>query len=88
MTSSYTFSASTTFTITHARHITAKVATDLKRVQRFYGKPTNAQIADYEQELTELLKGGYVDWVAYGFQRIVDSADSLLHSARPRWRQH
>ena len=66
-TSSYTVTA--TFTVTHARHMAAKVATDLKRVQRFYGKPTDASIAEYEAELIELLKECVLGSVAYGFQR-------------------
>jgi hypothetical protein len=36
--SSYTITESaTTFTVTHARHMAAKVSTDLKRMQRLYG---------------------------------------------------
>ena len=35
MSYSYTISTLTSFTVTHARHIAAKVATDLKRLQRF-----------------------------------------------------
>lgn len=69
MTSSYTFSESTTFTVTHARHMAAKVATDLKRVQRFYGEPSDTRIQNFQEELTELLKGGYLERVAYGFRR-------------------
>jgi hypothetical protein len=42
MTVSYTFSESTTFTLTHAKHMAAKVATDLKRMQRLYGYPSDA----------------------------------------------
>ncbi len=69
MTQSFTFSETQTFTVTHARHMAAKVATDLKRIQRFYGKPTDAQIADYENEVIEFLKGGYLGKVIYGFKR-------------------
>lgn len=67
--SSYSFTESATFTVTHARHMATKVATDLKRIQRFYGVPSDARIAEYEEELVELLKGGYVERVAYGYQR-------------------
>ncbi|MAZ87929.1 MAG: hypothetical protein CL693_09805 [Cellvibrionaceae bacterium] len=71
MMSSYslTTTESTTFTVTHARHIAAKVATDLKRMQRFYDKPSNRAIDDYEKEVTEFLKHGYLKKVTYGFQR-------------------
>lgn len=64
---SYTYSDSTTFTITHAKHLAAKVATDLKRMQRFYNKPSDIQIEQYEIEVIELLRNGYLDTVTYGF---------------------
>lgn len=68
--SSYSFSNSSTFTITHARHLAAKVATDLKRIQRFYpGSLTDSEIADYEQELIAFLKAGYLVKVEYGFKK-------------------
>lgn len=67
--SSYSYTESTTFTITHARHMAAKIATDLKRMQRFYGKPSDAQIANFEDEAAALLKAGYLEDVTYGFQR-------------------
>lgn len=69
MSYSYTMSETTTFTVTHARYIAAKVATDLKRMQRFYGKPNDLHIEDYEDEVIELLKAGYLETVAYGFRR-------------------
>lgn len=69
MSYSYSYSESSTFTVTHARHMAAKVATDLKRLQRFYGSPSDADIATYEAEVTELLKAGYLGTVTYGFRR-------------------
>ncbi|MBG6118165.1 MULTISPECIES: hypothetical protein [unclassified Sphingobium] len=69
MASSYTISASTSFTITHARHMAAKVAADLKRMQRHYGKPSDADIATYEEEVVQLLKAGYLGTVSYGYKR-------------------
>ncbi|AGG90934.1 MULTISPECIES: hypothetical protein [Rhodanobacter] len=69
MTSSFTVSATTTFTVTHARHMAAKVAADLKRMQRFYGAPSDLDIADYETEVVELLKAGYLGTVTYGYKR-------------------
>ena len=69
MTNSLTVSYSRTFTVTHARHLAAKVATDLKRMQRFYGRPSDRRINDYEAEVIELLKAGYLATVKYGFQR-------------------
>ena len=54
---------------THAKRMAAKVATDLKRIQRFYGRPNNHHIAQYETEVIEFLKEGYLDTVTYGFRR-------------------
>ena len=69
MSYSVTVSETTSFTVTHARHMAAKVATDLKRMQRFYGGPTDGEIADYEAEVTSFLKAGYLDTVTYGYKR-------------------
>jgi hypothetical protein len=66
-TGSYT--ESTSFTVTHARHMAAKVATDLKRMQRFYGQPSDLRISEFEAELVELLKEGAIESVWYGFKR-------------------
>ena len=68
MSSSFSFTEAQTFTITHARHMAAKVATDLKRLQRFYGEPSDAHINGYEIEVIELLKDGYLREVTYGFK--------------------
>ena len=48
MSFSYTYADTISFTRTHAKHMAAKVATDLKRMRRFYDKPSDAAIADYE----------------------------------------
>lgn len=69
MSYSFTSTETTTFTITHARHMAAKVATDLKRMQRFYGRPSDSEIADYEAEIISFLKAGYLSTVAYGYRR-------------------
>ncbi len=69
MSSSFTITQSTTFTITHARHMAAKVATDLKRMQRFYYSPDDQDIDAYEEEIIEFLKAGYLGTVTYGFRR-------------------
>jgi len=69
MSFSYTLTESSTFTVTHARHMASKVATDLKRMQRFYGVPHDARIAEYETELIALIKAGYLGTVTYGFKK-------------------
>jgi hypothetical protein len=55
--------------VTHARHLAAKVSTDLKRLQRFYGSPSDTEIAQYEEEAIELLKAGYFGTLTIGFKR-------------------
>src|SRR5690348_10046753 len=69
MSYSNTITSATTFTLTHAKYLASKVATDLARIQRFYDLPTNSQIQAYEAELTEFLKAGYLQTVTYGFKR-------------------
>lgn len=65
----YSTSESQSFTLTHARQLSAKVATDLRRIQRLYGYPSNTDIEAYETEMIGMLKAGYVDTVTYGFKR-------------------
>lgn len=65
MSSSYT--TTETVTITYAKYLAAKVATDLKRMQRLYGKPSDDDIRAYEDEVVQLIKYGYLNTVTYGF---------------------
>ena len=69
MSYSFTATETKTFTLTHAKHLAAKVSADLKRVQRLYGHVTDERIAEFEGEVTELLRQGYLGTVTYGFQR-------------------
>ena len=82
MSSSFTLSETTTFTLTHARHMAAKVATDLKRLQRLYGSPTDVAIVDYEAEVIELLKAGYLGTLTVGFRRDDWIEPTLKYTAR------
>jgi hypothetical protein len=65
---SYSYTTTETFTLTHARRLAAKVAADMHQCQRFYGRPTDAQIAEYQEELTVLLHGGYVESYEFGYK--------------------
>ena len=83
MSSSFTRTETTTFTRTHAKHLAAKVATDLKRMQRLYGEPDDGWIADFEAEVIEFLKDGYLGAVTYGFRRSVNWVEpTLRYTAR------
>ena len=79
MSYSITLSESSTFTRTHAKHLAAKVATDLKRMQRFYDEPTDSRIVDYEAEVIEFLREGYLGSVMYGFRRNGNWVEPTLH---------
>jgi hypothetical protein len=83
MSYSLTLAETTTFTVTHARHMAAKVAADLKRIQRLYGSPSDSSIADYESEITEFLKAGFLATVTYGYRRSGDWIEpTLRYTAR------
>ena len=69
MSSSYTLTDVLTFTVTNARHMASKVATDLKRMQRYYNVPSDSKIAEFKTELIALVKAGYLGTVTYGFKR-------------------
>ena len=68
---SFTVTTSVSFTVTHARYIASKVATDLKRLQGLYvaADPTDSEIDKYEEELTYLLKHDAVASIVYGYKR-------------------
>jgi hypothetical protein len=83
MADSYTYSATETFTITHAKYIAAKVSTDLLRFTRFYHNPTVQLINDYEAELVALLKEGYLEKIIYGFHRGGKWVEALRYHVLP-----
>ena len=64
MTSTHT----STFTIANARYVTSKIKADLKLLQMAYGAPADADIKDYGEEAAQLLNGGYLGTVAYGYR--------------------
>jgi Bacterial HORMA domain family 1 len=69
MSYSFSYTENSTFTVTHARHMASKVATDLKRMQRFYGNPSDADVASYEVEVIALIRAGYLWAVTYGYKK-------------------
>ena len=64
-----TFSATQTFTRTHAKYLASKVVADLYQCARIYSRPGTDAIADYEAELLELLVDGYVSEYEFGFKK-------------------
>ena len=66
---SFTTTSSVTFTVTHAKRIASKVAADLMRFHRFYGRPNRTWIDDYEEELKVLMQYDAIDEITYGFRK-------------------
>ena len=81
MTFSYT--TTKTFTRTSAEYIASKVMTDLKRLQIYYGKPSDAEIWDYYVELVELLVNRYLASCEYGFKKQGLRVVTLSFEVRP-----
>lgn len=69
---SYSFTTTESFTLTHARRLAAKVVADMHQCQRLYGHITDESIANYQEELTVLLQGGYVKSYEFGFKTADD----------------
>lgn len=69
MSGTYTLTTTETFTRAHAKKISYRVATDLKRMQRLYGRPTDEWIEKYDVEVVELLTAGYLGTITYGYWR-------------------
>lgn len=78
----YTFTTTSTFTRTSARHIASKVVTDLRRMNLYYGRPTETEIENFYGELVELLDLGYVESVEYGFKRDGRRIVSVFYQVR------
>jgi Bacterial HORMA domain family 1 len=92
MTSTGTTTAS--FTITEARYVGAKVATDLRLLNSLYGHPALDRIDDFAEEVAVLLRDGYLNYVDYGFKdhsanswklrlRYTATAGGQLRDSRP-----
>lgn len=55
-----------TWTITNARHVTAKVAADLDLMRSHYGWPSSQAVTDFAEEAALLLAKRYLGTVEYG----------------------
>jgi hypothetical protein len=63
-----TFTTSSTFTRTHAKHLAAKVIADLYQCSMLYDRPDEDDVEDYETELIEMLANEYVYSYEFGFK--------------------
>lgn len=80
---SYSFTTTTTFTRTHARHLAAKVVADLYQCHVLYGRPAEDQIPLYEEELIELLVNGYLETYEFGFKKDDRRVLTWRYAVRP-----
>ena len=77
-----TYTTSTAFTKTNAQYLASKVVADLRGLRAYYSQPSEVAIWDFYEELVELLTGGYVARVEYGFKRYGQRIVSLYYEAR------
>ena len=70
--STFSYTQSATFTVTHARHLASKIAADLNACSRLHGQPSISAVENYNEELAELLRYGYLSQYEFGFQRDVE----------------
>lgn len=67
--STFTSTSTETFSLTHAKYLASKIATDLQRCSDIYGAPSAAHLKEYEEEITLLLKAGYLKDYEFGYKR-------------------
>lgn len=74
-----TYTKSSSFTITHARYVTSKIAADLRQLRLLYnGRPSDTEINNYAEEAALLLRDGYLERVDYGFKRKTTSGEEWV----------
>ena len=64
-----TVTKTTTFTITHARYLSSKVAADMHICAQYYGNPSETDIRDFAEELAQYINEGYVKEYEFGYQK-------------------
>jgi len=79
---SFSATLARTFTISHARHVTSKIAADLDLMRAYYGWPSAEDITGYAEEAAILLSGRYLYSVEYGFKRADRIIFALKYMAR------
>jgi hypothetical protein len=78
---SFSYTTTQTFTRTSAKRVAAKVKGDLSYMQILYGRPDDEDIEAYEEEVVELLAGGYLAEVCYGFKKAGNWVTALRYVA-------
>ena len=57
------------FTIINARKLASKVAADMHLCAQYYGKPSEARIREYAEELAQYLNAGYLQEYEFGYKK-------------------
>jgi len=68
----YSYTATESFTLAHAKKLAAKVIADMHQCRRLYGRPSESSIEAYQTELVVLLAGEYVSKYEFGFKTDAD----------------
>ena len=66
---SHSFTKSATFTITHARYLSSKVAADMHLCAQYYGNPAESWVRQYAEELAQYLNSGYLAEYEFGYKK-------------------
>lgn len=66
---SYSYTKTETFTITHARYLSSKVAADMHLCAQYYGEPSEDSIRRYAEEFAQYLKEGYISKYEFGYKK-------------------
>ena len=65
----YSTTKSASFTITHARQLSSKVAADMHVCAQYYGQPSEEKIRNFAEELAQYINMGYVEEYEFGYQK-------------------
>jgi len=90
---SYTTTSTSTFTVTHARKLSSKIAADMNICRNYYGNPSEATARDYAEELAQLMSKKYVSEFEFGYKRkgervvvwryVISDDGSVVEDQRP-----
>lgn len=72
MTVTYSYTTNDTFTVAHARKLAGKVAADMSQCRLLYGRPSEADIVSYRDELIVMLANKYIDRYEFGYKTADD----------------
>jgi len=79
---SYTQTQTRSFTITEARYVASKIATDLNLLNSYYSKPSIENASMYAEEVALFVAKKYLNSVEFGFERNGQVIFSLKYTAR------